>query len=138
MIPLKWKIYRVLNYVLLVASSFIFLKIFEDLIRISYDFMAILISLTVLFLIIQSIINLTIMAKAFPGKVLTGAKKGWHLFSTIMNSAAFIGITYAFINMVTEIDDYAYSQYKSLIQITVLIFLLLLAAVLFILICQFT
>jgi len=139
MIPVKWKIYRIMNYVLLVASAYLFLKVFEALIiRFYYDFMSVLISVTVLFLMIQSIINLAIMTKTFPGKLLTGAKKNWHVFSTIINGIAFIGLTYAFVNMLAEIDDYSYSQYKTLILITMLIFLLLLATVLFIFICQLT
>ena len=78
------------------------------------------------------------MAKTFPGKLLTGAKKNWHVFSTVINGIAFIGLTYAFVNMLAEINEDAYSQYKTLILITVLIFLLLLATVLFIFICQLT
>lgn len=138
MIPVKWKIYRIMNYVLLIGSTFVFVKIFEEGMRSSYEPIAILIALVILFLMIQSIINLAIMTKCFPGKLLTGAKSGWHTFSTIINGISFTGIGYAFVNMLSEIDDYTYSQYKKAIMITILIFILLLAIVLFIFICQLT
>jgi hypothetical protein len=138
MIPAKWKIYRVLNYVLLVGSAFVFVKILEEGLRRSYEPIVFLIALVILFLMLQSIINLAIMTKSFPGKLLTGAQSGWHTFSTVINGISFTGIAYAFVNMLSEIDDYTYSQYKTAIMITILIFILLLAIILFIFICQLT
>jgi len=140
MIPIKWKVYRIMNYVLLVASAFMFVKIFEDVLRASYEPIVILIAMIIVFLMLQSIINLAIMAKSFPGKPLTGARSGWHIVSTAINGISFISLAYSFFTMLAEIDNFpsGNSQYKKAIIITILIFTLLLASVLFIFICQLT
>jgi hypothetical protein len=138
MIPVKWKIYRIMNYVLLIASAFIFLKFFEILIIGRYDLMGVLTILVLVFLILQSIINLAVMTKTFPGKLLTGAKSSWHVFATMINGFSFTAMAYGFFNMVSEITALDYSQYKRLIIMVVSIFILLLVIVLFIFICQLT
>ena len=106
MVHIKWKIYRIMNYVLLVASTFMFVKIFEDVLRTSYEPIVILIAMIIVFLMLQSIINLAIMAKGFPGKPLTGAKSGWHIFSTAINGISFISLAYSFFTMLAEIDNF--------------------------------
>lgn len=138
MIPLKWKIYRIMNYVLLIGSAFIFLKFFESLILSRVDVMAVLTMLILIFLMAQSIINLAIMTKTFPGKLLTGTKTSWHVFSTIINGFSFAGMAYGFYNLVSEITALDYSQYKRVIITVLFIFILLQVIVLFIFICQLT
>lgn len=138
MIPLKWRIYRILNYVLLVASALLFLKFFDMAIVAPYSLLSVSTVLLFLCLVIQSIINLAVMANTFPGKLLTGAKGRWHLFSTIINGIAFAGLAYIFFSLLQDIDAVDYSENKALIVTVILVFTLILATALFIFICQLT
>jgi len=143
MISLKWKIYRIINYVLLISGAFIFLR-FIELATVNpyhlsivdyYRMMNILVSLIFLLMAVQSIINLVIMAKNFPDKILTGAKNRWHTLATILNGISLSFMIYGCFGVSFEMAD---DPDEDGLLILLLIFIALFLSTLFVFICQVT
>lgn len=136
MIPLKWKIYRVLNYLLLSCGIILTLN-FSRLIINAFDqdflFLSILVTLIFLFMASQSLINIFIMAKTFPDKLLDPNKTKWHVFSLVINFLSLIGLAIAFFSALSETSR----DYFSGLLIILGVMLILIFSSLFVLICQF-
>lgn len=92
MLSVKWKIYKILNYVLLVSAAIIFIIMLTVLTDNLDDIVAYLVTCVFLLMIIQALINLYIIAKNLPYKILTGSKLKWHLAASIINFIAFLGL----------------------------------------------
>lgn len=138
MIPLKWKIYRIINYVLLITGAFIFLRFLELSIRSYYDryqVVTLITSFLFLLMILQSVINLMIMTKNFPDKILTGAKNRWHILATIINGILLAVMIYACFSFLAEMAGY---PERSGVIIFLLIIIFLTLSILFVFICQLT
>ena len=150
MIPLKWKVYRVLNYLLFCCGIIFFLhflrllinginliKSGKDLNKIGFDLrflnISILFGLLFLFMTLHSLINIIIMSKTFPDKMLSQNKKRWYFFSLILNLISLIGLTITFFVVVSEIGN----DYFNGLLIMLLIVSILMLSSIFVLICQF-
>jgi hypothetical protein len=148
MIPLKWKFYRVLNYLLLCCGIIFFLHFLRLIIHAIYLIKSgidpvksdlrflniqILVSLIFLFMASQSLINIIIMSKTFPDKILSPNKTRWHNFSLILSFISLIGLIIPFFTIVSEMgDDYFDGLLVVFAAISVLMF-----SSMFVLICQF-
>ena len=148
MLPVKWKLYRVLNYLLLCGGIFFFL-VFVRLIlngikliksgvhnKTGYDerFLTIsfLLSLIFLFIATHSLINIILMSKTFPDKIFTRHKNRWYIVSLILNSISSLGLLISFFSLLSEFDDAHSGE-----LLTMFVFSILLLSSLFVLICQF-
>jgi len=92
MLSVKWKIYKILNYVLLVSAAILFIIMLTVLMDNLDDIVAYLLTCVFLLMIIQALINLYIIAKNLPYKTLTGSKLKWHVAASIINFIAFLGL----------------------------------------------
>ena len=85
---LKWKLYRVSNYFLLLSGTLLFLKFLDLGIRsgrLEFEFYTYSICLLFLLIISLGLVNIIVMAKTFPDKLLIGGKSYWHLFAIMCN-----------------------------------------------------
>ena len=73
MLPVKWKIYKILNYVLLLSAIILFIIMLTIVMDNLDDIKAYLVAGVFLLMIIQSLINLYITAKNLPYKILIGS-----------------------------------------------------------------
>lgn len=138
MLPLSWKLYRVINYMLLISGAILFLSLIRLIVKTTdkeYQLVSSIFSLVFLFTASQALINLAVMFKTFPDKLLSGAKSRWHVFSMILNVISFSGLIFAFFSLLAEISRSTSSDNAGLpimlLIISVLIFLLL-----FVFFCQ--
>ena len=135
--PLKWKIYRIANYLLLCCSIIIFMFILRLIFNApnnELQFFAILFSLPFLFMSILSLANIAIMARNFPDKMITGNNHKWHVLSIVLSLLSVAGLLIIFINIVIEIrNDY----FDGLLVMLSILTLLLIISV-FVLACQFS
>src|SRR5215207_2933668 len=92
MLAVKWKIYKILNCVLLVSAAILFLLMLTVLIDNLADIVAYLVTCVFLLMIIQALINLYIISKTFPDKILTGSKLKWHITSAVINFISLLGL----------------------------------------------
>lgn len=137
MIPLKWKIYRVLNYLLLCCGIILTLNFFRLIINaFDHDFLilSILVTLIFLFMASHSLINIFIMAKTFPDKILSPNKTKWYIFSLVLNLLSLIGLVIVFFSALSEMND---DFFNGLLIILAVILILVLSS-LYVLICQFS
>ena len=136
MIPLKWKFYRALNYLLLCCGILFLLNFLRALISsIDLRFQTFVILLNLLFLCMaaQGLINIIVMSKTFPDKILSPNKNRWHIVSLVLNLSSLVGLIIAFFSIVSEINkDY----FDGLLVIFATISVLMLSSM-FVLICQF-
>jgi len=136
MIPLKWKFYRALNYLLLCCGILFLLNFLRALIiSIDLRFQTLVILLNLLFLCMaaQGLINIIVMSKTFPDKILSPNKNRWHIVSLVLNLSSLVGLIIAFFSIVSEINkDY----FDGLLVIFATISVLMLSSM-FVLICQF-
>ena len=150
MIPLKWKLYKILNYLLLCGGILFFLHFLRliintiDLIKSGIDLtktgidprfinIQILFGLLFLFMASHGLINIIIMSKTFPDKILSPNKTRWHIFSLVLNLICLVGLIIAFFSVMSELDD---NYFKGLLIIFAAITILMLSST-FVLICQF-
>jgi type III secretory pathway component EscS len=136
MIPLKWKIYRVLNYLLLCCGIILTLNFFRLMINaFDRDFLILSISVTLIFLLMasHSLINIFIMSKTFPDKILSPNKTKWHIFSLVLNLLSLIGLVIVFISALSDISD----DFFNGLLIILAVMLVLVLSSLYVLICQF-
>ena len=136
MIPLKWKIYRVLNYLLLCCGIVLTLNFFRLMINaFDRDFLILSISVTLIFLLMasHSLINIFIMSKTFPDKILSPNKTKWYIFSLVLNLLSLTGLVIAFISTLSEIND----DFFNGLLIILAVMLVLVISSLYVLICQF-
>lgn len=138
MLPLRWKLYRVMNFLLLISGAILFLSLIHLIVKTSdkeYQVVSSIFSLVFLFTASQAFINLAIMFKTFPDKLLSGAKSRWHVFSMILNVISFSGLIFAFFSLLSEM-----SRSNSLDRTGLLIMLLMISVLLillfFIFFCQ--
>ena len=148
MLPLKWKIYRVLNYLLLCCGIIFFLAFLRliinginliksgiDLKKTGFDSrflnISILISLIFLFMASYSLINIFVMSKTFPDKLLSGSKNRWHVFSLILNLISLVGLNITFFSLMFEDADS-----EGILTIFTVVSILMLSSM-FVLVCQF-
>jgi len=136
MIPLKWKLYRVLNYLLLCCGVIFFLSFLRLIINATdprYQTFSILVSLIFLCMASQGLINIIIMSKTFPDKIPGPNKTRWHIFSLVLNLISLIGLIICFFSIVSDMDD----DYSSGLLVTFAIIAVLMLLSMFVLICQF-
>jgi len=136
MIPLKWKVYRVLNYLLLSCGVLFLLNFLRVIVNsIDLEFVTFLILSNLLFLLmaVHSLINIIIMSKTFPDKILGPNKTRWHIFSMVLNLITVVGLLITLFLVVYAIkNDY----FDGLLIIFVAISILMLSSM-FVLSCQF-
>jgi len=136
MIPLKWKFYRALNYLLLCCGILFLLNFLRALIisiDLRFQTLVILLNLLFLFMAAQGLINIIVMSKTFPDKILSPNKNRWHIVSLVLNLSSLVGLIIAFFSVVSEINkDY----FDGLLIIFATISILMLSSM-FVLICQF-
>ena len=136
MIPLKWKFYRALNYLLLCCGILFLLNFLRALIisiDLRFQTLVILLNLLFLFMAAQGLINIIVMSKTFPDKILSPNKNRWHIVSLVLNLSSLVGLIIAFFSVVSEINkDY----FDGLLIIFATISVLMLSSM-FVLICQF-
>ena len=136
MIPLKWKVYRVLNYLLLSCGVIFllnFLRVIINSMDLEFVTFLILSNLLFLFMAVHSLINIIIMSKTFPDKILDRKKTRWHIFSLVLNLISLVGLIITLFSVVSAIkNDY----FDALLIIFVAISILMLSSM-FVLTCQF-
>ena len=136
MIPLKWKFYRALNYLLLCCGILFLLNFLRALIisiDLRFQTLVILLNLLFLFMAAQGLINIIVMSKTFPDKILSPNKNRWHIVSLVLNLSSLVGLIISFFSIVSEINkDY----FDGLLVIFATISVLMLSSM-FVLICQF-
>lgn len=133
----KWKVYRISNYLLLCCSIIIFVFSIRFIINAPNDELqlySLLFSLLFFFMCIHSLVNITIMAKTFPDKMIAGTNNRWHIFSIVLSLLSTVGLIIMFISLVVEISENYFNGL--LIMISILTILLLTS--LFVLVCQFS
>ncbi len=135
MLPLSWKLYRVINYLLLISGAILFLSLIRLIVKTTdkeYQLVSSIFSLVFLFTASQALINLAVMVKTFPDKLLSGAKSRWHFFSMTLNVISFSGLIFAFFSLLSEI-----SRSNSLDKTGLLIMLLIISVLIFLLLFVF-
>ena len=136
MIPLKWKFYRLLNYLLLCCGIIFllnFLRVLINSIDLRFQTLLILVNLLFLFMAAQGLINIIVMSKTFPDKILSPNKNRWHIVSLVLNLSSLVGLIISFFSVMSEINkDY----FDGLLVIFASISVLMLSSM-FVLICQF-
>ena len=132
MLQLKWKLYRVINFLLLFSGAITFLIFIRLTVRtteIEYLLVSLLFSLVFFSIAFQAFINMAIMVKTFPDKLLSVVKNRWHVFAMFLNLISFSGLIFAFFSLMSEIyRSNPFDRTSLLIMffiISILIFLLL-------------
>ena len=136
MIPLKWKFYRALNYLLFCCGVIFFLHFLRLMVNntvLSFLTLSILFSLLFLFMASHGLINIVIMSKTFPDKILSPNKTRWHIFSLILNLISLIGLIITFFVVVPEMSN---NYFDGILVILAAILTLMISSI-FVLICQF-
>lgn len=136
MIPLKWKVYRVLNYLLLCCGVIFllnFLRVIINSTDLKFVTLLILSNLLFLFMAVHSLINIIIMSKTFPDKILDPRKTRWHIFSLVLNLISLVGLIITLFSVVSELNN---DYFDGLLIIFVAISILVLSSM-FVLTCQF-
>jgi len=138
MLSLRWKLYRVINYLLLLSGTIIFLSFLRLIIQTTdkeYQMVSSLFSLVFFFIASQAFINLVVMLKTFPDKLLSGPKSRWHVFAMILNLVSFSGLIFAFFSILSEI--YRSNSFdKTGLLIMFLVISVLIVLLLFVFFCQ--
>jgi len=135
MIPLKWKFYRVLNYLLLCCGIIFFLSFLRLIINATdrrFQNFSLLVSLIFLFMASQSLINIIIMSKTFPDKIPGPNKARWHVFSLVLNLISSIGLLVCWFTIVSDMGDH----YLSGLLVTLAVISILMLLSIFVFICQ--
>lgn len=135
--PIKWKLYRVANYLLLCLSIIISIFILRIPInaRNTYDLvMSLLFGFLFLFMAVYSLVNITIMTKTFPDKLMRRSINRWHVFSIVLNLFSVTGLLIVCISLLNEIIK-DYFEGLLIMLIILLIFLIITS---YVLLCQFT
>ena len=138
MLSLQWKLYRVINYLLLFSGAIVFLSFIRLTVRTSereYFLVSLFFSLVFLFIGCQAFINIKVMFKTFPDKLLNGAQNRWHVLSMILNVFSFSGLIFAFFSLLSEISRSNSSDRTGLV-IMFLIILVLIILLGFVFYCQ--
>src|SRR5688572_13084579 len=128
MLSIRWKTYRVSNYILLVCSAIIFLILVRQFFafrRTEFDLLFAMFSFVFFSMIVSSLINITIMSKTFPDKTLNNNQNRWHVFSIVLNVLAFAGLFYAFISLMMEIDSSNSEEMVPFLIMLAIVFILL-------------
>ena len=135
--PLKWKIYRIANYFLLCCSIIIFLfnlRLIFNAPDTELQVFSVLFALPFLLMSIHSLVNITIMVRTFPDKMIAGNNHKWHVLSIVLSLLSTTGLLIMFFSLVVEIrKDY----FGGLLLMLSILTLLLLVSV-FVLVCLFS
>ena len=92
MLSVKWKVYKILNYVLVVFATILFLLMLTIIMDNSDDISAYLVACIFLLMIFQALINLYILSKSFPYHILSGQKLTWHVIAVTLDIISFLGM----------------------------------------------
>lgn len=92
MLSVKWKVYKILNYVLIVFATILFLLMLTIIMDNSDDISAYLVACIFLFMIFQALINLYILSKNFPYHILSGPKLTRHVIAVALDIISFLGM----------------------------------------------
>jgi hypothetical protein len=137
----KWKLYIILNYVLIVIASITFLVICVLIFGgnvIETAAAPYFVALGFLALVTACIMNLVVYAKHFPHRILSGSPLTIHILSTILNVIAFLGLSLlAVVGSIIEFGEDATSEDqtgKYVLAYCLLLWLL----IAFIVFCQLT
>ena len=141
MISIKWKIYKVLNYVLLSIAAILFLVICALVFGgnvIERDPTPYFIALGFLTMVSLCIINLHVYSKNFPYKILLGSSLTAHIIATVLNGIAFLGLSLITIaGFIIEFGENKNSNDQTgKLMVTLCLFLWLIDT--FLLFCQLT
>ncbi len=135
MIPLKWKFYRILNYLLLCCGIIFFLHFLRLTLNtpyLSFLTLSILFSLLFLFMASYSLINTVIMSKTFPDKILSLNKTRWHISSVVLNLISLVGLIITFFVVASEMSK----DYSDEILVVIAAISILMLSSIFVLTCQ--
>jgi hypothetical protein len=137
MIPLKWRFYRALNYLLFccgIILSLYFLGLIINATDLEFLNLSILFSLLFLFMTSHGLINIIIMSKTFPDKILSQNKNRWYIFSLILNLISLAGLIIIFFASINEMNkDYFTGLLIMFTTVSILMF-----SSMFVLLCQFS
>lgn len=135
MLSVKWKFYKILNFVLLISATILFLIMLTVITDNVQDITAYLVALIFLLMIFQAFINLYIVSKNFPYHKLTDARLRWHFTSITINSISFIGMSIFLVFVILKVSERNGDDDIGLIILLVCCSILLMDG--FILFCQF-
>ena len=141
MIPIKWKIYKVLNYTLLFIGSILFLIICALLFGgnvIETNPTPYFVALGFLIMVSQCIINLHVYSKNFPYNILLGSALTAHIIAIVLNFIVFLGLLlFTIVGFVIEfVEDRNSNDQTGKIIAALCLFLWLIDT--FLLFCQLT
>ena len=94
--PVKWKLYQILNYVMLVIASIIFLIIGALVLggnTVERSPAPYLVELGFLIMVTQYIMNLIVYSQNFPHKRLLGKALTMHVIAIVFNFIGFLGLS---------------------------------------------
>jgi hypothetical protein len=143
MLSVKWKLYKIANYILLISSAIFILVIFSALLRslsrgAKIEPVVYLIALLFILITANTIVNLVLLAKNFPDRELSGFRALSNSISIIINIATVIGhAIFVASGFIAEFDRESASPDPTG-KIMLALFALLWFVNLFVLICQFS
>lgn len=145
MLPLKWRLYKILNYILLAIGLLLTAYIFYILFirrpdQVEIQAAVLLINILFFMMAVHSIINIVMITKLFPNKSLSGSNRSWNTISIIANILSSIGLTITLIGgAIAEFEESSSDviERDPTGKFILLIVLIILLSDLFVLICQF-
>jgi hypothetical protein len=139
-LPLKWKLFRFVNYLLLVAFLFLLILVMNAAVKgalvQSLIIISVLISIESLLIILISLLNLYITYKFFPHKMLYGRIKKLYTVSAFVYALTLSGLIYFLITAISE--ELNSRQDDNTGTILIIIFACMLAMGIFSVIMQFS
>lgn len=140
MLTLKWKLYRVFNYALLIIALLLAAVVIVDILKYQLDNSTepvfYLMALLFLLMFINPIINIVLFIKHLPDKVLEKGSALSNNVSIFINTLTVIGLAVFLIYGAMEVFDPDQKPAGSTGKIILLLFFLLWLINLFVLICQ--
>ena len=133
MLPLKWKIYRVLNFTILIIGVIFSLLFIVAMVRdrgmVDAPWQVWVMGLIFLIMVVKSLINIFLQFKYFPDKKLLNSAFTWHVFALIMGLFTMLGLMFFFLSVaIDEIGrTYEYSQSNEVMIMLILWFLVCMA-----------
>lgn len=145
MLPLKWRLYKILNYILLAIGLLLTAYIFYILFvrppaNAELLIIPILINALFFMMTVHSLINVVFATKLFPNRTLSRSNSGWNVVSLITNILSTGGlIVFIIVGAIAEFEESSSDviERDPTGKLILLIFLVILLADLFVLICQF-
>ena len=126
MIPLKWKIYRVLNFTLLVIGVIFFLLFILSMSRggdmTGAPWQVWVMGLIFLLMVVKSLINILLQFRYFPDKKLVSSSFVWHAVALIMGFITMLGLMFFFVSVAIEEIGRTY-EYSQSNEVLIMLFL---------------